>query len=465
MNDIGTLDLKKLLKHAQIGVVIHRWDTSIVYANPTALRLLRLSYEQMIGKDALDPQWQFIDEAFRGLQPEQYPVNLVKQSPDRKVSNLTIGVMDGSNNDISWFLVNAYVEQDDNKNENAFIIVTFTDITENKSLFSFEDIVENAEDLVVVTEANDIESPTGPKIVYVNKAFEKLTGYSAEEVIGETPRILQGELTDRETRTRIYQALKAQKPTKETILNYTKKGHPYWLEMNIIPLTNKYGEVTHFAAIERDVSERRFYMNKLQQRNKELNDLRQDLEKKVKERTKEAHLAQTKLERMAFYDALTEIPNRRFVLQQAEKLLHIAQRHKEYLVVGIMDIDDFKRINDTKGHDAGDAVLKGVADCLTEFFRVEDSYGRLGGEEFIFISITKTVDQAESLLERLHAAIKHYAATEESILGVTISIGAIATRVENQDCINQLMKAADIELYKAKGSGKDCFRLRHLTED
>lgn len=120
--------------------------------------------------------------------------------------------------------------------------------------FLIEDVVKFANDIVIVTEAYPLDEP-GPKIVYVNEAFTRLTGYTEEEVLGKTPRILQGPGSDPTVRAEIRKALNLKKSIRTTILNYSKSGKKYWLDLNIIPLKNKNGEVTHFAAIERDLTE------------------------------------------------------------------------------------------------------------------------------------------------------------------------------------------------------------------
>jgi PAS domain S-box-containing protein len=120
--------------------------------------------------------------------------------------------------------------------------------------FSIEDVVKFANDIVIVTEAYPLDDP-GPKIVYVNEAFTRLTGYTEEEVLGKTPRILQGPDSDPKVRAEIREALISKKSIRTTILNYSKSGKQYWLDLNIIPLKNKNGEVSHFAAIERDLTE------------------------------------------------------------------------------------------------------------------------------------------------------------------------------------------------------------------
>jgi len=115
--------------------------------------------------------------------------------------------------------------------------------------FSLEDVVKFANDIVIVTKADPLDAP-GPEIVYVNQAFTDLTGFTPEEVIGKNPRILQGPESDTKTRAEIRAALGRKEPFRTVILNYSKSGRKYWLDINIIPLQNRNGEVTHFAAIE-----------------------------------------------------------------------------------------------------------------------------------------------------------------------------------------------------------------------
>jgi len=138
--------------------------------------------------------------------------------------------------------------------------------------FSIEDVVRFANDIVIVTEADPLDEP-GPKIVYVNEAFTRLTGYAKEEVLGKTPRVLQGPDSAPETRAEIRRALEKKEPIRTTIVNYSKSGEKYWLDINIIPLKNSKGEVTHFAAIERDLTVIKQAEEEIRQQNKLLQDL------------------------------------------------------------------------------------------------------------------------------------------------------------------------------------------------
>jgi len=133
----------------------------------------------------------------------------------------------------------------------------------------FRRAIEVCPDLVMITEAEPV-SPPGPRIVYVNPAFTKVTGYSAEEVIGRAPRLLQGEGTSEESRAHVRAALKAWQPVREEILNYRKDGTPIWLDMNIAPLADPSGWYTHWVSVERDTTAQRAMTAKLAEAAREM---------------------------------------------------------------------------------------------------------------------------------------------------------------------------------------------------
>lgn len=452
---IENVNLINLLEHTSIGVVIHSWDTQIIYANPAAIALFKSSVDILKTRHLLEDGWELIDRQNRRLHVDEYPVNKVT-SLNISITDEIIGLVDDKSGSVCWLNVSAYPEKQDNS-DTGFVVVYFTEITEKIANFSFRDIVQNAQDMIIVTEAQSTKGPLSPKMVYVNQAICKLSGYSREELIGETPRIFQGALTNKEAIHRIREALDKQAPITETLLNYSKKGTPYWVEMNIFPLKNQLGEVTHFAAVERDVSEVKFHAEQLNSRNNELKDIRRDLEELVTQRTRELRNANVKLEKLAYFDSLTDIPNRRAFDAALERSIHLSQRHGHAIMVGIADVDYFKKLNDKFGHGFGDDVLIAIAKAMKHFFRQEDAIGRIGGEEFAFCMLLPEKIEPQQLLERLRERVESLADSLPRLKDdtLTISIGAYYCNNTGSLTAKEMMSNADEGLYRAKREGRN----------
>ena len=288
--------------------------------------------------------------------------------------------------------------------------------------FSFQQIVDAARDIVIVTKADPIDPP-GPEIVYVNKAFTELTGYTAEEVIGKTPRLLQASGTDADTKKTIKQALQNHQPVRVTIRNYAKSGREYWLDVSILALRNEAGEVTHFVAIERDVTEQ-----------KEL---------------------EHKLETLSRTDPLTGLLNRRSLEDFLAKEYSRFKRHGTKFSALMLDVDHFKSINDQYGHSTGDGVLKMLADSCTGKLRRHDVMARYGGEEFCVILPYTDAEHAAMLAEKLRTAIFAKALNVgDSAVRVTASIGVSEVQASDKNP-GDILERADAALYEAKQSGRD----------
>jgi diguanylate cyclase (GGDEF)-like protein/PAS domain S-box-containing protein len=288
--------------------------------------------------------------------------------------------------------------------------------------FKFRDIVEFAKDVIIVTKSQPIDAP-GPEIVYVNKAFTELTGYSVEDVIGKNPRILQSDGTDEETIKKIRHGLEQQVPVRVTIKNYSKTGEEYWLDLSILPLTNSKGMVTHFVAIERDVSEQK--------------------------------AIEHKLEILSKTDPLTGLLNRRSFDEVLKNEHSRFKRSGETYSLILLDIDHFKLINDKYGHAVGDIAIQNIAMSCRSALRLHDEIARIGGEEFCVLFPYTTKKVAYSIAEKLRKIVENTSIeTVNGNITMTISVGV--SEVEDTDSEHTaILKRADEKMYKAKKAGRN----------
>lgn len=165
------LDAFALLDALPVGVVVHGADTRILHANKKALAVLRMTAQQALGKEALDFQWRVINTHRQPLPLEQFPVNRVLAN-GKPVEGQLLGVLDSSSTDVTWLTVNALAETDA-QGVIERVVVTFTENPYERADIPFKDIIDCAQDVIIITEADPI-LPPGPRIIYVNQAFTRL---------------------------------------------------------------------------------------------------------------------------------------------------------------------------------------------------------------------------------------------------------------------------------------------------
>lgn len=269
----------------------------------------------------------------------------------------------------------------------------------------------------------DISLPDQP-LIFANPAFISLTGYPLNEIIGRNCRFLQGKDTEHDAVDKIRKAIETGNEITVTLLNYKKDGTPFWNELHLSPVKDENGEVTHYIGLQLDVS-------------KELEMRRQ-------------------LEVAAVSDALTELPNRKALEEHLTQAVERANRSGLALGVGFIDIDDFKLINDTYGHQAGDNFLKTIAKRITLNIRKVDYAARIGGDEFIVIfeNINKdNIDELKPLLDRLHGAISEPVVLSDGIIvNEEASMGLVICFDGNCNDTAEIMRKADYALYAAKSA-------------
>lgn len=315
-----------------------------------------------------------------------------------------------------------------------------------------ESVVVNANDAVLITEAEPIDLP-GPRILYVNAAFTRTTGYTLEEVIGKTPRILHGPDTNFEPLKRLKKALRRWKPVEVELLNYRKDGTTFWVELSIVPVANEAGWYTHWVSVQRDVSERKrneenaVQLRVAQGRNEAL---AREVEARMRS---EAELAHT-----AFHDHLTGLRNRAYFLDRLKSTVeHSATRPAYQCGVLFIDLDDFKGVNDRFGHSVGDLLLREIAIRLSSCTRPQDTIARIGGDEFTLLldnvaGIGEVIAVADRVLEVLSIPVKLAGNEVTPRASIGLSLGA-GTDSEH------LLRAADTAMYRAKEDGGSGYAL------
>jgi diguanylate cyclase (GGDEF)-like protein/PAS domain S-box-containing protein len=277
-------------------------------------------------------------------------------------------------------------------------------------------------------------------LIFVNPAFERMTGYSSEEITNVNCRYLQNDDREQPELRIVKNAIKAGQYCLVIVRNYRKDGTMFWNELSISPIYDANGVVTNFIGIQKDVTARVLIQQQLRDENQSLAEIR------------------VNLEQLAIKDGLTGIYNRRFFDMQLEIQWGIARRNNEPLTLIMIDVDHFKQFNDIYGHNAGDNALKRIADSLNKsFLRSSDFVARYGGEEFVVLSVGMTQAQAAlftaTLCQRVRdLGIPHSASSTGYI---TVSIGFSVHAFVTHDHSSVLLGRADKSLYAAKQRGRD----------
>ncbi|MEO8331622.1 MAG: diguanylate cyclase, partial [Gallionella sp.] len=280
------------------------------------------------------------------------------------------------------------------------------------------------EEGMIVTDNNEV-------IIRVNRIFTKLTGYSAEEAIGKNLNMLKSDRQDSEFYSRMQEILLRDNYWQGEIWNRRKNGdiYPEWL--TITAVVGKDGKITNYICAFFDITERK--------------------------------QAEDKIHNLAFYDPLTQLPNRRLLFDRLQQAATTSARNQSCAGLLFIDLDNFKILNDTRGHDIGDLLLIEVSHRLQACIRDSDTLARLGGDEFVVLleglseDPTHAAVQAREVGEKvLHAINQPYVLKDiEQYSTASIGISMFANYRQNLD---DLLKQADTAMYAAKKTGRNTLR-------
>jgi diguanylate cyclase (GGDEF)-like protein/PAS domain S-box-containing protein len=280
--------------------------------------------------------------------------------------------------------------------------------------------------LASVREGISVSNPSmhDNPLVYVNDAFEEITRYAREDIIGKNCRFLQGEDTESEPVEKMREAIRNEEHVNVRVKNYRKDGEPFWNSVSISPVKDDDGNVERFIGVHQDITKYKMI---------------------------EEHL-----ELEAQHDRLTALLNRWTLIDRFETELERVKRYNGYLSFIFMDLDRFKQINDNHGHQTGDSVLKKIGKLINDHVRNSDIPGRYGGEEFGIVLPETDINQAETFANRLCKTIKKttFETKDEESISVTASAGVAQLDYKNSTC-SKIIEQADNALYMAKNQGRN----------
>jgi diguanylate cyclase (GGDEF)-like protein/PAS domain S-box-containing protein len=308
----------------------------------------------------------------------------------------------------------------DGEGDPTGVIGYLSDITERiasqETLRLHARIFEHSDEGILITDADG-------DIVSVNRAFTRITGYTAEEAIGQTPRMLRSGRHGPEFYEEIWRRIEVEGRWQGEIQDMRKDGeiYPNWVSLSAV--RNRDGKVTHYFSIFSDITERK--------------------------------RAEERIHYLAYYDALTDLPNRALFYRLVDQALTEARRNRQHGALLFIDLNRFKPINDTLGHGVGDRLLQQIGKRLRETLRNEDVVARLGGDEFVvaLFDIARR-DHAGIVAQKLLAALDPPFMIDEHELRVGAAIGISVYPQDGFDT-ETLLRLADIAMYRAKQLGED----------
>ncbi len=279
-------------------------------------------------------------------------------------------------------------------------------------------VVQQTDDIVMITDPEGVAE-------YVNPAFERITGYSSDEMVGEKLGLIKSDMHDESFYTKLWETIVTGDSFRDVFMNRKKNGDIYYEEKTITPLKDENGEIQNYVSTGKDISDR------------------------VE--------IQEKLHHMATHDALTELPNRVMVNDRLLHAIEQGERNQSKIAVIFIDLDRFKEVNDSLGHPSGDTLLKIVAKKLKSKLRHGDTLGRFGGDEFtILMEGFNHIDDVSTVMRKMLETVSDPMLIGDYEIIPSASIG-ISIFPDDATDVDVLIKNADVAMYRAKSRGGNTF--------
>lgn len=310
------------------------------------------------------------------------------------------------------------------ENESPIAIGAIHDITgdkKNEERLRIAAVAFETRDSMIITDSQGT-------ILQVNHAFTETTGYSYKEAVGNKPNMLQSNTHDKDFYRRMWESLNKTGQWQGEIIDKRKNGEEYPTWLNISAVKNNKGDTTHYVSIHSDITSRK--------------------------------QAESKIRMLAFYDQLTGLPNRTLFLDRLNQAMAVSHRNGAYCALLLIDLDNFKMLNDTLGHAYGDKLLSFLAQRLKGLIRAGDTISRQGGDEFLIL-LTGLPNEshhaaiiAEKISEKIRTAIKECDSFSDIYHSSTASIGLTLFH-GYQTTKEELIKQADLAMYRSKSTGRN----------
>jgi len=287
-------------------------------------------------------------------------------------------------------------------------------------------VFNKTKEAIIITNTDNL-------IIEVNPAFCAITGYNPEDVLGKQPNMLRSEKQSPEIYTQMWQSINEDGHWQGEVWNRKKNGELYAELLTISSIQDDNNHTTHYVGLFSDITKRK------QQ--------------------------QQALELKAHYDELTQLPNRALFTDRFNQAIAHSKRTNTLLAVCFLDLDDFKPVNDTYGHNVGDQLLIKVAMRIKACIRDEDTVSRQGGDEFaLLLGNIESSIQCEQTLNRLHHSLAQSYVIDGHTINISASSGVTLYPTDNID-LDTLIRHADQAMYQAKLIGKDRYQLFNIEHD